>query len=110
MLQIWQQLVNRQILLSRLKKYKLLYRDSEILTETCFALIDKFLQLWEFFPQEKPHLESVLKLAVLQDEIRKLAKPVFPASALSCVIVHSVISVHLGGPLVLLTFGCFLLP
>lgn len=86
MLQSWQQLVNRQILPSRLKRYKLIYRDSEILTENYFPLIDKHLQLWGFFSQEKPHLESVLKLALLQDEIMKLAKSVFPAPALSVLL------------------------
>lgn len=83
MLQSWQQLVNRQILPSRLKGHKLIYRDSEILTENCFLLIDKHLQWWEFFPQEKPHLESELKLALLQDEIMKLAKSDFPAPTLT---------------------------
>lgn len=54
--------------------------------------------------QEKSHLESGLKLVLLPDEIMKLAKSVFPASPL-CVIVHSVVSVHLSSHLVLWIFG-----
>lgn len=110
MLQSWQHLVNRQILPSTLKRYKLIYRDSEIFTENCFPLIDKHLQLWGFFfSQEKPHLESVLKLALLQDEIMKLAKSVFLLPHSLCYCSQCGIS-SFGQPLVLLTFGYPLLP
>lgn len=61
------------------------------------------------FSQEKSHLESVLKLALLQDEIMNLAKSVFPAPPHLLHVVHSVVSVHLGSPLgfrLLVTLSC----
>lgn len=70
MLHIWQQI------------YKFICRDSEILTKSCFppsnTLTDNTSPITGIFFQEKPHLESMLKLALLQGEIMKLAKSVFP--------------------------------
>lgn len=55
--------------------------------------------------QEKSHLESGLKLALLPDEIMKLANQFFLLPHSPCVIVHSVVSVHLSSHLVLWIFG-----
>lgn len=81
MLQIWQQSINRQILPCRLKRNKFIYRDSEFLIEkTLFPLILLvYISNCGNSFSRKTSFGTVLKLALLQDEIMKLAKSVFPA-------------------------------